>query len=321
MNQMLCALVLISLIPHVLTQCFKPPDEAPMCYRMPDPDVADVICPLQTASLDSANPIPRTSPTDPFIDTIVNDSALESRCDCLSSNRFTFNIMLRLETNLNWYITWIISQELMSSEPNVNTVDKALQVAPNVDNDPYGAPKHCKEMIASHGIDGVILDALSFVSTNSFSLPRMRRDKLDLIACIQEEPTHPRGTNSSFTPIRCDNAPEHNNAHVVQHQSVCVDIEHSQRDEAHSNLFRIQSFGIQFVSNPIVSNRSEPNILINVPLHFVQRSHACSTHKCVGILFILLIIWLTLFGYTCLYRKASWDVIEPPHVDDNQSDS
>eukprot|EP01083_Nonionella_stella_P313631 1126748_1 len=253
MNQMLCALTLTSLIPHVLTQCFKPPAETPMCYRVPDPDVTDVTCPLQTSSLDSVNPIPRTSATDPFVYTIVNDSALESRC-------FPFNIMFRLEINLDWYATATISQELISSD---------------------ATPTHCKD---------VIWDVFSFVVTNSISLPKMRRDKLDLITCIQEKPTHltteKRKWNAS---IWCENAPKHNYTQVTQHQSVCVDMEHNQRDETDS-------------------------IVTDHIAHKMTRSDARSTSKCVDIVFVLLTIWLTLFGYRCLFSRASCDVIEPPHI-------
>eukprot|EP01083_Nonionella_stella_P189274 699590_1 len=251
-----------------------------MCYRVPDPDVTDVTCPLQTSSLDSVNPIPRTSATDPFVYTIVNDSPLESRC-------FPFNIMFRLEINLDWYATATIPQELISSD---------------------ATPTHCKgmsinsydyanETITSHGTEDVIWDVFSFVVTNSISLPKMRRDKLDLITCIQEKPTHltteKRKWNAS---IWCENAPKHNYTQVTQHQSVCVDMEHNQRDETDS-------------------------IVTDHIAHKMTRSDARSTSKCVDIVFVLLTIWLTLFGYRCLFSRASCDVIEPPHINHNQSDS
>eukprot|EP01083_Nonionella_stella_P083264 230176_1 len=337
---MICALALTSLIPRVLTQCFDSPDAETR--------------PLETASLDSANPIPHT---------ITNDLEFESRRDCSSMCRFprsdpfacacatilseqiavlmndsystaitpdwvlpciVFSTsvssafvhvarcnhetssapfhssaalppnsrLYRTESNLYWYATAIIPQELISSDSNVNTMAYAF-------NDPGAAPKHCKETITSHGIEGVILDVLSFAATKSISLRKMGRDKLDLMPRLQEKPTHsstetrkwksashaskPNTTRDNTHPLSiwCDNA--------HKHQSARVDMKHNQRHET-------DSIGTDHIPRKM------------------SRSDACSSLKSADIIFILLMIWLTLFGYTRLYTGT----IEPPCIDRKQ---
>eukprot|EP01083_Nonionella_stella_P156787 508119_1 len=44
--------------------------------------------------------------------------------------------------------------------------------------------------------------------------------------------------------------------------------------------------------------------------HKMSRSSECSTLKSVGIISILLMIWLTLFGFTCLYIRSSCHVTD-----------
>eukprot|EP01083_Nonionella_stella_P216781 778825_1 len=120
--------------------------------------------------------------------------------------------------------------------------------------------------------------------------------------CIQEKPRH------SFTDTRKWNNSSHasklnttthdsthpmslwcNNAHK-QHQFARVDMNHNPHGETGS----------------IATNHA---------------SNACSTLERVDIVFILLVIGLTLFGYTCLYNRVSRDVIDPPRINRKQSDS
>eukprot|EP01083_Nonionella_stella_P125557 379770_1 len=92
-----------------------------------------------------------------------------------------FNTMHRSESNLDWYATGIIPQELISSESLVlNTMDDGFHGATS---------KHCK------------------------GIRKMRHTTQTL--CIPSKPNTTTHDNTDPLSIWCDNAPKHNNAPVT----------------------------------------------------------------------------------------------------------
>eukprot|EP01083_Nonionella_stella_P216779 778823_1 len=130
---------------------------------------------------------------------------------------------------------------------------------------------------------------------------KMRRSTQTL--CIQKKPTHSiTETRKWTTPSHASkpNTTTHDNIHSM---STWCNNAHKQHGETGS----------------IATNHTPRNPTVHNG--FIQRSDACSALKRVDIVFILLIIGLTLFGYTWWCDRVSRDVIDPPRINRKQSDS